>query len=437
MNIRIIQSIILILSTAQCIKAGENTKFINGDNPQDTLQEKVFFEVTNLWNKTTQAPDQKFHEIFTTIHGANPEKPIAYVKIKNDGKYELTAIDDGRGPVFLGTIPQPYGLRWVDWMKGNTTNQYQEIRRYKNLPHNTVILNVIYNTKYEKNRVGVLKLAQDDGNVELFAHETRDTYAPSPEKLLEMIKRAKERKPGIILYINCKAGKGRSASGNAAYIFDILENAEIRVEETGHTLKKAEEPSNISIDDSFEMINTFLKMKRSVVNINQKQKPILLSTFEMIRKNKQKSTVQPPVAQPRIPVTSDIEKPAAVNVKVSTKPQATNLINAESSASVISDLTTETLAPNEILKNTNVTNGTPLVPPVTSDKPLSLDEHTPNNKDTRKKKEKIHNKSQDYRVISFFKGLYNRIRGITPTNTKQSPVSHTGMLGWLWYWLGY
>lgn len=162
-----IQKYILTISifTACTIKTAEP---VNRDNPQNYFTNRVFFDVTYIYN------DHQFHAILDKIDGATPEKPIIRVERDIDGKLKI------------------YALSWSDSLNGKYTNQYEQARIYAKKP-NAHIINFNFNTPYEKDRTGLYKLATNDGNVTVHPYETTDTYAPSSERLLNMRDKIKNR----------------------------------------------------------------------------------------------------------------------------------------------------------------------------------------------------------------------------------------------------
>lgn len=290
MNARTTQRLILtLLLMALTIKSADHSKPPHGDDPKDTIPERVFFQVTNIVNKIAQPADQKFHEILDTIDGATDKKPIVRVHVGEDGKMlSIQAMDDGKRLLFLGTMPQWYGLNWTDWWNNRLTNQYEQIRIQSKNNKKARILNINFNTPYELQKTGLCKTAQDDGAVTVHFYKTQDTYASSQDRLLEIIDKIKIRGKDVITYVNCKAGKGRSATGVAAYLFDLFERAELR-DQHGKVIVK----SDFEVSIIFEAINNFLKSKRSVVNINLKQRAVLIEVFEYIRTSKSTPLVTP------------------------------------------------------------------------------------------------------------------------------------------------
>jgi hypothetical protein len=452
MNIRTVQRLIVITTMLAPLIQKADPDPINGDNPQDTCSEVAFFEVTNVWNKVTQPADQKFHETFDAISDATPEKPVVIVRKVADGKYVIDKMDDGIGPIIAGTMPQWYALSWYDRACGRLTTQYQQMRLRKGLNSTTPILNINFNTKYEKDRTGVLKIAQDDKNVEIVPFETRDTYASSEERLLEMIGRLRKRTKGTIGYFNCKAGKGRSISGNAAYGFYVLEHAEIRDTE-GNILQQANaKTSFFSIEDSWHMLNDRLMYKRPVANINGKQKPVLFSSFKKIREAKKPTataatistttviptsstpTLLPPLTVTPFPTTTitaiaPVPNPApAPTTPTATTPTISITGNPAPQAPVIPQTTT----PPQPAISAPVPVPVPTTTSVSTSTTPVLNPPTPTISDNNKPQQ------QRFFLLRWVSNLFARN---TQKDTVEQPITkptnHRGIFGWFWHWLGY
>jgi hypothetical protein len=189
-----------------------------------------------------------FH--LTSYVNARKHGEFNFTQIANEPETRVTdqgiiGINDGKKtPLLLGTIPRK-------------KKHIKTLRSLFHLNTSNGIGIFAFNRPFECKWAGLCKLAKKDRTLTVFKYPTIDYTPPTFIDLIRTVRDLENRDthPAKLAYVHCKGGKGRSATGVAAYLL--------------HTLHKA------GIEVTLEQIQQYLKARRPQVDIIKRGRPVL------------------------------------------------------------------------------------------------------------------------------------------------------------------
>ena len=150
-----------------------------------------------------------FHQIAADQFDVHSSASSTSVLAHFDGNGNLIALHDGRQkPLVLGSMPR-------------TSGYLHQLRQTFQLSEDNRVGIYSLNRSFELAMTGAAATIEQDERVTLLMHPTTDECAPSLPDTLRLVRNLLARDAGEydLSYVQCLAGRGRSATIVAAYIY--------------------------------------------------------------------------------------------------------------------------------------------------------------------------------------------------------------------------
>ena len=165
----------------------------------------------------------------------------------------IIKINDGKKtPLILGSIPR-------------NQNDIDKLKSSYNLSKQDEISIFTLNRQFECDWSGLSKLSMQDKTLNFSRYPTTDYSAPLFIDLIRAVRDLENRDDCNhgLAYVHCKAGRGRSATGVAAYLINVLHK--------------------VNINTSPKQIEAYLQLHRPQVRLNDDHNAALIN-FELALK---------------------------------------------------------------------------------------------------------------------------------------------------------
>lgn len=235
-------------SSGRASPFNQNTGFASMiDHTFNLFKSAAFFHISILYNKYRFGTAFSFNQIAgDACDGFSNHTRCAI----QDASGSLIALNDGqKTPLFLGSIPRE--------------QSHIDALDESGLPGNKPIGIFTLNRPFEQQWAGLTDLVAENKQIVLKQYPTTDFEAPSFVDLLRIVRDLENRDGFKIGFVQCKAGRGRSATAVAAYIIHVL-----------GTMNK---------ETTIDQVIAYLQSKRPRVILNDSQKAVLKEFQEALK----------------------------------------------------------------------------------------------------------------------------------------------------------
>lgn len=207
-----------------CVSASTSILFSHDGSGHKAIRDLVYeafhlstsaitLPFSGLYQEVVDGDKFTFHRI-----GIGPREPEKiYAIVAKNGEF-IEIADGRRTPLVIGSMPRE---QWH-------LNRLKSVFKLKS--EDRVELHTL-NRPYELRHTGAARLFTQDPSLRIHLYPTTDDCAPSMVNLLRIVKSLRERDTSgaKLAYVHCLAGRGRSATAIAAYLYTILQDAGIHL----------------------------------------------------------------------------------------------------------------------------------------------------------------------------------------------------------------
>lgn len=186
---------------------------------------------------------------------------------------ELVFVNDNKKrPLVLGSIPQK-----EDDIDSICKTHLDKIENHNgSIGAKPKMCIISMNEKFEQDWSGLTQLLRHNRSIRFHDYPTRDGTAPSLANLVAAVNQLDKRDESLdeLVYVHCKAGKGRSACVVAAYIALVIH----RMNPNRLCSLSSTKRRHITV----QTIESYLKHKRPVVHLNVEQRKVVEEFMVML-----------------------------------------------------------------------------------------------------------------------------------------------------------